>query len=267
MVKLVMLGTGHAMVTKCYNTCFVLDNDNDSILVDAGGGNGILAQVEKAGLDWPQIKALFITHAHTDHIVGAIWVLRKINLLIKKHKYNGIFRVYGDAENLDYLKYSCNFLLKDTLCDTIQFIPIHEDDKLTECGIELEVIDIHSTKKKQLGFRAVIQNKDRECTLVCLGDEPCHATSEKYVKNADWLLSEAFCLRSEEELFHPYEKKHSTAYDAGQIAEKLGVRNLLLYHTEDSDLENRAKKYTEEAGRSFKGNIYVPDDLETIRIL
>lgn len=51
MVKLIMLGTGHAMVTKCYNTCFVIDHDNSSIMIDAGGGNGILTQVEKAGLE------------------------------------------------------------------------------------------------------------------------------------------------------------------------------------------------------------------------
>ena len=48
MVNLIMLGTGHAMVTKCYNTCFVLDSDSGSVMVDAGGGNGILTQVEKA---------------------------------------------------------------------------------------------------------------------------------------------------------------------------------------------------------------------------
>ena len=255
------------MVAKCYNTCFVIDCENGSIMVDAGGGNGILTQVEKAGLDWTTIKALFITHAHTDHIIGGIWVLRKINSLIKHNAYEGLFKVYGLAKNLDFLKYSCNFLLNDSLSERIQFIPICGEDKQTECGIEFEVIDIHSTKKEQLGFRAVIREHDKEIVMVCLGDEPCYITSESYVRNADWLLSEAFCLRSEKELFHPYEKNHSTAYDAGLTAEKLGVKNLLLYHTEDSDLKNRAKKYAEEAMQSYNGNVYVPDDLEVIQIL
>ena len=79
-------------------------------------------------------------------------------------------------------------------------------------------------------------------------------------------MSEAFCLRSEKDIFHPYEKKHSTAYDAGQVAERLGVKNLLLYHTEDSDLENRAEKYAAEARQIFNGNIVVPKDLEVVRI-
>lgn len=267
MVRLVMLGTGHAMVTKCYNTCFALDGGNGIFMVDAGGGNRILRQVEDAGLDWSKIQALFITHAHTDHIIGAIWVLRKINSLMKSHKYNGAFKVYGHEENLNYLKYSCDFLINGSLSEHIQFISLCGGDSFAECGMEFEVIDINSTKKKQFGFRSVIRNENGECTLVCLGDEPCHASGERYVKNADWLLSEAFCLKSEEEVFHPYEKSHSTAYDAGQLAERLGVKNLLLYHTEDSDLENRARKYTEEAMQSFNGNVFVPEDLETIRII
>ncbi len=92
MLRLVMLGTGHAMVTKCYNTCFVLESDKGSVMVDAGGGNGILTQVEKAGLDWSGIRALFITHAHTDHIIGAIWVISQINSLIQHQKYHGCFK-------------------------------------------------------------------------------------------------------------------------------------------------------------------------------
>ena len=42
-MKITMLGTGNAMVTECYNTCFVLSEQQQDLqyfLVDAGGGNG-----------------------------------------------------------------------------------------------------------------------------------------------------------------------------------------------------------------------------------
>ena len=53
MRKLTMLGTGCAMVTKCYNTCFVIENDDGSLfLTDAGGGNTILPQLELTGFDY-----------------------------------------------------------------------------------------------------------------------------------------------------------------------------------------------------------------------
>ncbi len=38
-MKLIMLGTGNALVTKYYNTCFVFENQNQYFLVDGGGGN------------------------------------------------------------------------------------------------------------------------------------------------------------------------------------------------------------------------------------
>lgn len=47
-MRLMMLGTGHALATKCYNACFALQDDamgkapGRTFLVDAGGGNGIL---------------------------------------------------------------------------------------------------------------------------------------------------------------------------------------------------------------------------------
>lgn len=48
--ELQFLGTGHATVPGCYNTCFVLRAGTDRLSVDAGGGNGILRQFRRAGL-------------------------------------------------------------------------------------------------------------------------------------------------------------------------------------------------------------------------
>ena len=82
-----MLGTGNAMVTRCYNTCFVLSSGEEYFLVDAGGGNGIFKQLEQAGVPFTGIREMFVTHAHTDHILGAIWVIRKIATLMSNDKY------------------------------------------------------------------------------------------------------------------------------------------------------------------------------------
>ena len=65
---LTILGTGNALATRCYNTCFTLHGaDGEILLVDAGGGNGILTQLVRAEIDLPTIRDLFITHTHTDH--------------------------------------------------------------------------------------------------------------------------------------------------------------------------------------------------------
>jgi ribonuclease Z len=47
--ELIMLGTGNATVTKCYNTCFILKTKETVLLVDAGGGKWNFKSVGKSG--------------------------------------------------------------------------------------------------------------------------------------------------------------------------------------------------------------------------
>ena len=51
MEKLIVLGTGNASVTKCYNTCSIIQDEKGKyFMIDAGGGNGILTQHEKMNI-------------------------------------------------------------------------------------------------------------------------------------------------------------------------------------------------------------------------
>ena len=54
--------------------------------------------------------------------------------------------------------------------------------------------------------------------------------------------------------------------DASELAEQLGVQNLILYHTEDKNIVRRKELYTEEGKKYFSGNLYVPEDLEKIEL-
>ena len=62
------------------------------------------------------------------------------------------------------------------------------------------------------------------------------------------------------------EKHHSTVKDACELAEKLNIRNLLLYHTEDKNLDERKKFYLEEGSCYYHGNLFIPDDLELLEL-
>ena len=77
-MKLTMLGTGNASVTKCYNTCFTLSEGDEYFLVDGGGGNGILNILEEENISIDSIHHVFVSHGHTDHVLGIIWILRII---------------------------------------------------------------------------------------------------------------------------------------------------------------------------------------------
>lgn len=267
-MKITMFGTGNAMVTECYNTCFMLSDRNGHFLVDGGGGNTILRQFMVSGYDCMDIHEIFVTHKHIDHLLGIIWVVRKICQSGSKRQHIEDVNIYGHEEVIVLLKDMLRELLwKEQLrfvTEHIHFIVVKDGETRHILSRKVTFFDIHSTKDKQFGFCMELDNGER---LACCGDEPYNPCVRAYVEKSAWLLHEAFCLYAQADIFSPYEKHHSTVKDACEIAEELGVKNLILYHTEDRNLPDRKRLYTEEGSRYFHGKLYVPEDLESIDLL
>lgn len=264
--KITFLGTGNALVTKCYNTCFALQYAGDTFLTDAGGGNTILAQLEKADISVSSIRHLFLTHGHTDHILGVIWIIRLAASLYTRGKHPGL-TIFCHDECEQKLRVFCQMTLtaklQAVLDNGIKFVRLTNGAAFQAGPFHATAFDILSTKTKQFGYRLILPDGK---ILVCLGDEPYNPACLAYAKEADYLLSEAFCLYGEREKFKPYEKHHSTALDAARVARELSAKNLILYHTQDNNLSARKALYTAEAKKEFSGDIYVPDDLESLEI-
>lgn len=266
MEQLYVFGTGNAVVTKCYNTCFAIKNpDQNYFMVDTGGGNGILRILEDMNVDINSIHHIFITHEHTDHILGIVWMIRIIATRMKKGQYHGDLQVYCHADLTETIRTICRLTLQgkfyNMIDDRIHLIPVADQQTVSILNYNVTFFDIHSTKAKQFGFSVMLENGKK---LVCLGDEPYNPICKPYVEHCDWMLHEAFCLYSQREIFQPYEKHHSTVKDSCQLAQSLHAANLVLWHTEDKSIANRKALYLEEGTPFFDGRLYVPDDQEII---
>ena len=263
-MKLTILGTGNAMVTKCYNTCFAIENDGHYFLVDGGGGNTIMKQLKNADIDWKEITDVFVTHKHVDHIMGIVWIMRLFGQNIAEKGLDRELNIYGHEEVIHILHSMAELLLQKKHCAAIgrqiHMIKVKDGEEKDILGHKVTFFDIQSTKAKQFGFSMDLGNEEK---LTCCGDEPFNPLCESYVKGSDWLTHEAFCLYSQREQFKPYEKHHSTVKDACELAESLGIKNLILWHTEDKNKENREKLYREEGTPYFTGNLFIPED-ETV---
>jgi Metal-dependent hydrolases of the beta-lactamase superfamily III len=268
MEKLIVLGTGNALATKCYNTCFAIKSGDDILLTDAGGGNGILVQMEKTGVDAGQIHHIIITHEHCDHLLGIVWMIRRIGTLIRGGKYEGTLKIYCHAGLIEPVKAICGYTLQKKFTNLfdgrIIFIPIADNDSMQILNYNVTFFDIHSTKAPQYGFTLKLQNGK---ILTCMGDEPYNPLCERYISGSDWLLSEAFCLYEDRDRFKPYEKHHSTVKDACELASQLGVGNLVLWHTEDKNYLHRKELYSAEGTKYYHGNLFIPYDLENIDLV
>ena len=150
---------------------------------------------------------------------------------------------------------------EDLIGDRIVLIPVSDGEQRQILGMDVTFFDIHSTKAKQFGFHATLTDGRK---LTCCGDEPLNPLCAPYVENSAWLLHEAFCLYEDRDRFNPYEKHHSTARDAAETARDMNAENIVLWHTEDTDLEHRRERYTAEAEALFHGGIFVPRDGDII---
>jgi ribonuclease Z len=266
-MKVTFLGTGNALVTEYYNTCFVITDKKKRFLVDGGGGNEVLRRLKSAGIDLKEIHDIFVTHKHIDHILGVVWLLRIICQKMKKGDYDGELRIYGHDEVISLINRLADMLLQkkqtELIGDRVQLIVVNDGETKEIIGRKITFFDIESTKAKQYGF--CMESDDGE-KLVCCGDEPYCEKERPYAENCKYFMHEAFCLHSEADIFKPYEKNHSTVKDACELARKLNVKNVILYHTEDKNYGKRKALYIEEGKKYFDGNIIIPDDMETIEL-
>lgn len=183
-MNLTILGTGNATVTHCYNTCFVLEEKGQHLLVDGGGGNGLLQQLEKANLRWQDMRTVFVTHKHIDHLLGIIWLMRMMCQSWRRGTYDGEAVIYGHDEVIGLLRSMATSLLssKDSryLDDKLHLITVEDGDKHTLIGHDVTFFDIRSTKAKQFGFAMELAGG----RLTCCGDEPCQPWEETTSKAA-----------------------------------------------------------------------------------
>lgn len=267
MEQLTALGTGYAVATRCYTTCFTISDGNEHFMIDTGGGSGVLTNLEKLGISVAQVHHIFLSHRHTDHILGAVWMLRMIGHSMEKGQYQGQLHLYCHQSIAEGLVEMCRFMLPDRLLKLfgtqILFHCLSDGLTFEILGRKTTFFDTRSKKTLQYGVSIQLQNGKQ---FTYLGDEPYRQDCADYAAQVDYLMHEAMCLESQEEQYHPHRIQHSTVKDAAQCAAQLQAGSLILHHTEDKNLVQRKAAYTAEAQQYFTGTVYVPDDLETIML-
>ncbi len=266
MERIIMLGTGNGGTLDLYNTCFVIQNEEGNFLIDTGGSIEIIKRLRQANIDYRSIHHVFISHSHTDHIFGLFWLFKIISSSAIHDEIKEKINIYCNDSVYASIKEIAKHVLPDKLMNAIysivDFKILNDGDKYNINGIDYTFFDIQAKGTKQFGFVFSLNNK----MLAFLGDETLNSNLYDRIKYFDYVMHEAFCLDSEESIFHAYEKNHSTAKSASEVMNKLDIKNLILYHTEESHKEQRKELYTKEAQKYFNGNVIVPNDLEIIEI-
>ena len=110
---LYVFGTGNAAVTNLYNTCFALRDSDEYFMVDAGGGNGILKILDNMQVPVHRIHHIFVTHEHTDHILGIVWMIRMIATGMLKDQYQGDAWIYCHEDLAETIRTLCRLTIQE----------------------------------------------------------------------------------------------------------------------------------------------------------
>lgn len=264
--EIIFLGTGSAFPSQSYNACYAIRSAGLLWLTDGGGGNGIFPALAAAGINPADLHHIFLSHPHTDHIFGMVWIVRKIVHLRMQGLYPDTLYIYANSEAAHALREICRLTFLDSYFQTFlrvaEFRPANPGDSYRLGDVGIEFFDVGSENVRQSGFRMLLPDGK---TIVGLGDEALTHKNMMEVSGADILICGAFCRYADREIYKPYEKHHWTVKDVAELASEVNVGTLILIHSEDLT-QNKPDAYCAEAELSFQGQIFVPLDGETYSI-
>ena len=216
-------------------------------------------------MDLCHIHNIFVTHEHTDHIMGIVWMVRMVAAAMKRGSMKANCRFTATRGLVDTISTICRLTIQGKfykmIGSRIFLVPVEDGETVHILDYDVTFFDILSTKARQFGFTTILKNGRR---FTCAGDEPYNAECRPYVEGSDWLLHEAFCLYRDRDIFEPYEKHHSTVKKPASW-QRSSPSPTLCYGIRRTNTWRSAKPYIRlRAGEYYDGNLLVPDDGEII---
>jgi len=231
-------------------SCVLVEAGDDIYIFDLG--NGSVNNLTQYQVPWPNVKAVLITHMHSDHIADLpdahlqSWIQGRtsplkvygpegINLVTKGFElaYSADYQYRNEHHGDDMLPMSIAGFNAIQIINN-QFIPNDTP------GLEILpfVVD-HYPVNSAFGFK--ISYKDR--TVVISGDTIHDGSVQKYSQDVDLLVHSAISIDIVErmrgiapipqmdKILFDIQDYHTSIEEAGEIARDANVEHLLIYHS------------------------------------
>ena len=231
-------------------SCVLVEAGDDIYIFDLG--NGSVNNLTQYQVPWPNVKAVLITHMHSDHMADLpdahlqSWIQGRtsplkvygpegINLVTKGFElaYSADYQYRNEHHGDDMLPMSIAGFNAIQIINN-QFIPNDTP------GLEILpfVVD-HYPVNSAFGFK--ISYKDR--TVVISGDTIHDGSVQKYAQDVDLLVHSAISIDIVErmrgiapipqmdKILFDIQDYHTSIEEAGEIARDANVEHLLIYHS------------------------------------
>lgn len=254
-MKITFLGTGAmSVVGKRNPTSIVLEANKQIFVFDCGFGS--LVEMAKKGIDFMKIKAIFISHTHTDHVSDLLPIVHamavKSDFEPKKARKEPL-EFFGPKDLPKLYKVLRKFQFPDKLENFKIKVEGFAGKKKTYKNVEVEsmVVD-HSVGwiSQALAYKISSGKK----TIVYSGDIDWTENIDKFIefaKDADVLIIDGG---------KPIGKKggcHLEPFQVSQIALKANVKTLVISHQNEI---NSPSEVHDAVAEFYKGDILIAKD-------
>ena len=263
-----------------------IDRFGSSTLVEAGDlrllfdcGRGAIQRLLQLGPDYPRVDRLFLTHLHSDHVVGipdlwlTAWIMGR----------KSAFKVWGPEGTTDMMAHLEQAFQADI------HIRRDLDELLPQSGIDIVAKDIAEGFEFVLGdVRVVVFDVDHRPVTPAFGyrieydgkvavlsgdTRPCE-NLVKYAQSADLLVHEiiapeAFYKRATQMTEHHRQAvvdHHTTPRQAGEIFSRINPKLAVYSHVIGSPIPGYEEEILEGTAETYAGAVEIGYDLTRIDV-
>ena len=245
MLQLVILGTSYAIPDGNHgNTHMVLVGRQRTVLVDCTGQP--ILRLEQAGIDYRRLTDIILTHFHPDHVAGVAPFLMNLWLLGRQEPLH----IHGLADTLDRTEQMMELYDWTSWPGffPVIFHRLPEEEMVTV--LESEEMRIQASPVRHiiptigLRFESLASGQ----SVAYSGDsEPCPQVV-RLAQGSQVLIHEAAGASY----------GHSSASQAGEIAQRAGASQLYLIHYPTQDMQ--ADQWLAAARGTFHGPVQLAVD-------
>ena len=247
--KIIVLGSAYSIPDENHeNTHFAVVGEDPVVLIDCVGTP--IPRLKKAGIDIHWVTDLILTHFHPDHVSGVPSLLMDMWLMGHTH----LVRIYGLAYTIDRMEAMMELYGWKNWPGffPVEFIRVPADEMT--CVIDNSEMKISASPVKHLiptiGLRIDFKASQKAFAYSC-DTEPCQQVV-MLAHQVDVLVHEAT---------GPF-VGHSSAGQAGEIAQQAGAHELMLIHYSTRNSTN--EPLILEAQQKFSGKVGLAEDYLTL---
>lgn len=279
--RVTLLGTGSpAPVMRRFGPGVLVEAGGKKLLIDSG--RGTTQRLLQAGLRLGQVDGLFITHLHSDHIVGIpdLWLTGWLEATYAQR--NGPFRVYGPKGTHDLMQglvkahdwdirariADQNLVPENVRPEVVEFTQgvVYEQAGVKVTAFEVDHGDL---LRPAVGFRVDFAGR----SVTVSGDTRFSENLIKHANGTDLLVHQVAAAR--EELlkipaFRVILAHHTQPEEAGTLFTRVKPRLAVFYHFVLLGAPGVSavteKEVFELARKTYDGPLLIGEDLMAFRL-